>query len=461
MMLGYPAVAQPTKQRLIDQGYIYRIVVYHRGSPPKVLTGFKPEGYDGLISALHGFTSNQITGILAQTFKSTSGVRHEMKESEITIESVSIAKDLVLLKCSKLVKKGGIPLAKNYSLRDYEELIVYGYPETMQLQGSPHKTPLPNRTQLGVMLKSTPMYSVLKTRKSPQLETEVIRLPEDAIYPGHSGGPVVNQSGEVVGVANGGFLVRGQLKIGSMAVMADNKLPDERYSDKAIKVKIADVEKYPAVSLSASTDSSTPNQVISLFRFPPSKPFLTFGGTLSRPFWFFNDGIRADLDFRHTNGRFDGYAEVAIGKNWAVGGYLSSRYLQYTILRSFDLHIPLQAEQTVRQAKTLDSYGVQASYVFSRGVIHNAYVGGGFCPVLGGNNEARSTFNYRGFVGYRFYAGPRRKFGLEVRAMYVGQNILEYRWHPTLGIAHPIEVVHALTQWYICGGLTYSIYRHE
>ena len=123
--------------------------------------------------------------------------------SPARVTKVLVASDLVLLTLSKaidgtvaLVKSKGAPL-------DTQEMLVVGFPGDSS--GSTGKTV--KRQFSGDTLKTIVSYKAseeLKQTQSPALDTIVVFL-QGTLEHGHSGSPIFNHTGDVVGVADGGL----------------------------------------------------------------------------------------------------------------------------------------------------------------------------------------------------------------------------------------------------------------
>lgn len=464
-LIGPTAVrAQLTldQQRINASPYVYKLVIYSGKNEVGTMTAFKIAGYDGLLTALHGLTVPSVTleNLRFVAFRYSGygdGKETERINANLKLQGINVAADLAFISYAgntpaKLwSSKEGLKLAQD-PVTGGNNVRVFGYPGVNILIGRNHETQAPAVHRLMELV--TPESAVkLGQRKSPVLDQSVVNIGLTAIYSGDSGGPVFNMAGEVVGVANGGDFNLMRERLRSWAVLPKN-IPVAEVSD----LQKAEFRRLSGNGLQILMSESNP---IEVDYNPIETPRITVGGTLSRPVWFMDGGVKGDWNFRNMNGRFDGYAEVKVGNRLLAGAYLSSRYLQYSVLKAFNYSIPLQAERTIRQAKSLDSYGVQLSALVARRVRSNSFVGAGFFPVLGNSEAARLRFNYRLFGGYRFYATPKRRLGLELRLMQVGQNVIQYSYRPTFGIARVTREIKPLTQWYVCGGLTYSVYRRE
>lgn len=447
------ALTQPLKsldlQRKEVSDYIYKLKVRNNQGKESVLTGFKPAGYAGIITALHGLTLPGDPKITAILYADASG-RSESVYKKITLTQVDIANDVAFLHCAELATAGGLPFSKRPIPMGGKTLRIFGFPQINSLKGRERRIDTPPVMVLEDILDDA-ARGQLSRRNSPALLTKVLQLEPASIYKGDSGGPILNEFNEVVGVANGGFFNNAGDKVTAWAVLISG-VP-QTFADPSGRPFRQLVENNVQELMS---DWSVTQQ---RDKYAKETPIFTVGGVISKPFSIGTNGLHIDTDFQNLSGAFDAYAEGRLMNNLMLGGYASSNYLQYRIIRQFDQNIPLQGESAVATRRLVDLFGVQTSLLFNRGLLHQAYVGGGGL-YLGKATEQRQLLNnYRLFLGYRVYLGLKRTFGLEFRAMRLTQNEVREEWTPVLGNAKVTRIVKPLTSYYVCAGLTYSIYN--
>ncbi|QJW90610.1 trypsin-like peptidase domain-containing protein [Spirosoma taeanense] len=431
--------------------YIYKLKVKNNRGQESVLTGFKPAGYAGILTALHGLTLSSNPAITAIRYADASG-RSEKIYKKVTLTHVDIANDVAFLSCPELSAKEGLPFSRRPILMGGKTLRIFGFPQINSLKGRERRIDTPPVMVLQDIL-SDPAKSQLSRRNSPALSTRVLQLEPASIYKGDSGGPILNEFNEVVGVANGGFFNNSGDKITAWAVLISGvpQAPvevDNRAFRQLVENNVQELMSDWSVAQHRD-------------QYDKETPVFTIGGVLSKPFSIGANGLHIDTDLKNLSGAFDAYAEVKLVNNLMLGGYASSNYLQYRIIRQFDQNIPLQGESAMATRRLVDLYGVQTSLLFNRGLLHQAYVGGGGL-YLGNTTEQRQLLNnYRLFIGYRVYLGLKRTFGFEFRAMQLTQNEARDEWQPVLGNATIIHTVKPLTSYYVCAGLTYSVYNRK
>ncbi|WP_020605921.1 S1 family peptidase [Spirosoma spitsbergense] len=453
--------------------YVYKLKILSGKKQVGTMTAFKIAGYDGLLTALHGLTVPSVTldnlNFVAVRFskKGDGRITEVVKDNLLQLQGINVPADLAFIgykpgtqKSLKLWTKseGLIPANANYKVKGGELVRVVGYPGIDELIGRDRNTEAPVLFELGSLI--TPeSYRKLGERQSPGLKQTVINLGPTAIFSGDSGGPVFNRMGEVVGVANGGdYNQRDRLRswailplpqnIPANGLSNDQKEDFKRLSGPGMQILMSDTN----IPEHEYSDNETPR--------------LTIGGTLSRPLWFSNEGIRLGA-YNQLNAAFDAYVETRLKEKWLGGLYVSSRYLQYQVTQKSAHNLPPpNGERQQHQGPTIDLYGLQISHIWHRGTVHNAYIGAGglYVPDRFFNDykDARLLNNARIFTGYRLYLGPKRNLGLELRAAWIHQNIKQDLIIRRLGIGDVIpDQLIPLNQWYLCGGLTYSFYRHQ
>lgn len=184
-------------------------------------TGFVAAGVNGIVTALHGvvgcrhLTARQMSG----SIKPISGLR---------IISIDIERDMALLSRDGLaLPVKGIGMSY-FSPTTLSKASVLGHPSHM---AGIHKMELevgdPSLRRLGDLVPSE-LFAKLQTRGSPSVTVHVISINDD-LQAGHSGAPILDANGRVIGVANGG-LAGGTLGIGWAIPFQEIRWtsPDER-----------------------------------------------------------------------------------------------------------------------------------------------------------------------------------------------------------------------------------------
>lgn len=157
-------------------------------------TGFRVQGFKGIITSLHGVIGCKKTEAL--------GSGSDNSYQDLKIRLVDTRKDLALL--SNQVLDEAVASGLEASTNITRTLTVVGHPHGIAAQ---LRSSLTLRTPATVTLQYlVPVATLvaLRPRKNPDVDSEVLSI-EGHLTLGHSGSPILNTSGKVVAVANGGL----------------------------------------------------------------------------------------------------------------------------------------------------------------------------------------------------------------------------------------------------------------
>lgn len=474
LLAGTTSWAQTSKLA----SYVYRIEARSQNGSeteaPSLLTGFKVAGYPGIVTALHGLVVKMGTGqhpdIMAFSYKYGSTV-NDKTYTNLRIEKIDIGKDLAFLQVDGLLAAGGLTLLSSYTPHEYEPVYVYGYPESQALDGrngSIQSPPNPTLSDLvmgeykfrsGKNLISLRDY--FSQRGSPALDGKVYKLSPGLVDKGMSGGPVLNERNQVIGAANGGYYNSENIRMSTWAISAIQvKKMNEYERGKALR----NLLQFTNGNVLKSAEGSSTNQpkivpqklarnYQKAFGFRKETPRFLIGGVVSRPLEPALNGVTLNTDWTNLNAFLDIYADAKLVDRVMLGGYLTSSYLQYKLVRRLGNGLPLEPEGINSSAKHyFDRFGAQLTLLPIRGVLHHVYVGaGGFYKGLDD-----PLTNYRFFLGYRQYLFHRKYVALDFRLIRATQYERELT-ASSLGNAH--QTVQPLTSYYLCAGINFALFR--
>ncbi|MBX3016217.1 MAG: trypsin-like peptidase domain-containing protein, partial [Caldilineaceae bacterium] len=173
--------------------------------PIRRQTGFRVKGVAGIITALHGIVDCELISAVS-----------ESKEGEafgdLEIIAVDIDRDVATLlprgistgTVTAMIQVGFEVAADNHTT-DYTVLHLIGHPYGARAQYTTEQIKLrKTSTDTLALLLSSSLTAKLRLRNSPNPDLDVLSI-EGNLVPGHSGAPVINARGQVVGVGNGGL----------------------------------------------------------------------------------------------------------------------------------------------------------------------------------------------------------------------------------------------------------------
>ena len=165
--------------------------------PRRVQTGFLADGHQGLITALHGVLGcNTLQARRAADERPISGLK---------IVEVDIERDVALLSSAGLQKSELLGLPTGPVPAPGAKLWIVGHPQGFLVQ---HRIDLTLESSTKYLEDLLPadrnLVQILLSRASPAIGIPVLSLTGD-IQPGHSGAPILDQAGRVVGIGNGGL----------------------------------------------------------------------------------------------------------------------------------------------------------------------------------------------------------------------------------------------------------------
>ncbi|MCP4545439.1 MAG: trypsin-like peptidase domain-containing protein [bacterium] len=164
----------------------------------RVQTGFLADGYSGLITSLHG-----VFGCDSILARRTTG---EKVFDGLIIEDVDIENDAALLRSIDLAAIALVGLPTGSVPPPGAKLRVIGHPQALLVQHRIDLTLESATKYLEDMLPpSQETLQLLLSRASPAVGILVLSLTGD-IQPGHSGAPILDAEGRVVGIGNGGLM---------------------------------------------------------------------------------------------------------------------------------------------------------------------------------------------------------------------------------------------------------------
>ncbi|MEZ4618058.1 MAG: trypsin-like peptidase domain-containing protein [Caldilineaceae bacterium] len=180
---------------------IYRIKSDRCSFEPvaRLQTGFRVEGQPGIITALHGVLD-------CETVSAVSGDSQKII-NDLTIAAVDIERDVALLSSTELDQSPDEALVVS-SLATTEiltaSLHVIGYPLGLDEQDMDEIESVRDIESLDAVIPDEQETPEFIKRKSPDLGIDVLNL-QVQLLPGHSGAPVLDTEGHLVGVVNGGL----------------------------------------------------------------------------------------------------------------------------------------------------------------------------------------------------------------------------------------------------------------
>lgn len=178
---------------------VVKITSRFAGGKVEVGTGFVWSQPDYVVTALHVVAGAASIEVYSETLK---------KERGADILAVHQESDLALLKLKtndlalKPLKIASVP--PNSEDRHY----IWGYPHdvnTMQGKKLEFSSSLQQQSTMGSIFKSEAHFeSVVGKQGYPKYAAKILRV-ETTIRPGHSGAPIFDKSGAVVGIGDGGL----------------------------------------------------------------------------------------------------------------------------------------------------------------------------------------------------------------------------------------------------------------
>lgn len=168
----------------------------------RVQTGFHVQGDIGIITALHGVVG-------CQTISAHSAIPGEDNIWNLQIAEADVDRDVAKLRSSIDSQENsvntGFSISTDTSNNQYDGLYMIGHPYGVYAQITTQQITIGSTSSSQLQdLVPTKIIPSLAKRGSPNPKIEVISL-EAHLVPGHSGAPVLNANGDLVGVGNGGL----------------------------------------------------------------------------------------------------------------------------------------------------------------------------------------------------------------------------------------------------------------
>lgn len=187
-----------------DLQHIFRIEAANCISDPqsRVQTGFRAQGLPGIVTTLHGVIG--CNDINARSYE------NKLIVNDLQITQVDVEHDVALLTSLQLSDTNGLDVTDEIPDRGSKARVV-GHPQALpELHGMSLEFDSVESTKRLSELVPIDIRADLKSFGSPSLYIDVLSLTGD-LQPGHSGAPVFDNQGFVVGVADGGL---GEGKVG-------------------------------------------------------------------------------------------------------------------------------------------------------------------------------------------------------------------------------------------------------
>jgi hypothetical protein len=180
--------------------HIYKIAAANceTGPAERVQSGFRVQNQVGIITALHGVVGCKT--IIAEPGGDGQAFHN------LIIGKVDIRHDVAVLWSKELAGAPLVGLAtitETLAIDVAETYQVIGYPFGLFRQKPTIDVKVLERTALGNLLPDEAITAIAD-RDSPAIDADVLSV-QTHLVPGHSGAPVLNRQGQVVGIGNGGL----------------------------------------------------------------------------------------------------------------------------------------------------------------------------------------------------------------------------------------------------------------
>jgi len=179
--------------------HIFLVKMFECGHAPveRSQTGFRVRGTKGVYTALHGVADCKRIMVSVR--------RGPVLTQPFAIEKVDISRDVALISSPELAQQeaAGLEVADRVAWETLTRIEVYGHPYGLNGLQTTLELRRPPTTELKELLPAAPL-SVMRARQSPNHLTQVMSI-QGNLLPGHSGAPILDPNGRVLGIANGGL----------------------------------------------------------------------------------------------------------------------------------------------------------------------------------------------------------------------------------------------------------------